>query len=414
MILTRKNWIIVILSTVVFFPVSYYLFNSSSEAQRIMHLIVFFQSLVLYSFNLKINKKSQKLLFLFILFSVSFIFFLVNYIKTITSFSLNDLSDIFRIVFICNYLVLGYVISKSLNFESIISYLNKLFKIQIISSLLIFIPPLYFLLDIFKGRPSYQEFNFHFYRTSGTFIYPSDFSFIIGFFAFYFFYKYVFENKYKLSLLISLVLILSSVSRGAILSYGLFIPLIPIIFYKNIFSFSKKIYPFYLVLFFISFVSLFFFNNEYLDYVVNSASYIFSGEGSIDSSTLHRFNELTLAFNYANDNFPFGLGPSRSLISEKIDVIESFYGYYLIKWGYLGLSFMLIFYFYILCIMFKRYNYFRLQSNFSIAGLYFSFISITVSFLLFFGWSSAITERFKLMPFYFILCGFLIASNKSR
>ena len=114
-----------------------------------MHLIVFFQSLVLYYFNLKINKKSQKLLFLFILFFVSFIFFLVNYIKTLTSFSLNDLSDIFRIVFICNYLVLGYVISKSLNFEIIISYLNKLFKIQIISSLLIFIPPLYFLLDIF-------------------------------------------------------------------------------------------------------------------------------------------------------------------------------------------------------------------------------------------------------------------------
>jgi hypothetical protein len=414
MILTRNNWIIVILSTIVFFPVSYYLFKSSSDAQRTMHLIVFLQSLVLYSFNLKIYKNSRKLFFLFFLFSISFVFFLINYIKTLTFFSLNDLSDIFRIVFIYNYIVLGYVISKSLNFEILISYLKKLFKIQIISSLLIFIPPLYFLLDIFKGRPSYEEFNFHFYRTSGTFIYPSDFSFVIGFFVFYFLYQFVFKNKCKLSLLISLILVFSSISRGAILSYGLFIPLIPLIFYKNIFSFSKLIYPSYLILFFISFVSLLYFNNEYLDYIVDSASYIITGEGSIDSSTSHRFNELTLAFNYANDNFPFGLGPSRSLIYEKIDVIESFYAYYLIKWGYIGLSFMLIFYFYILYIMFKRYNYFRGQSNFSVAGLYFSFISLTISFLLFFGWSSAITERFKLMPFYFILCGFLIGSNKSR
>ena len=35
------------------FPVSYYLFENSNSAQRLMHLIVFTQSTVLYLFHLK-------------------------------------------------------------------------------------------------------------------------------------------------------------------------------------------------------------------------------------------------------------------------------------------------------------------------------------------------------------------------
>ena len=414
MIINKKHWINIILLTMVFFPVSkLYIFNSSSDAQRVMHLIIFAQSLILYIFEFKFFKRSNKSIFFILLFGFILSFFLVNFIVTLQSFSFSDLGDLTRIIFIFNYILLGYVISISINYEILLDYLNKLFNIQFISSLLILIPPLYFLIDIFKGRPSYEPFNFHFYRTSGTFIYPSDFSFVIGFFVFYFFYQYVFKRKNKLKLIISLILLFTSISRGAILSFGLYFLLIPFLFKKNIFSFSKYIYPYYLILTIIIFCILYFFNSTYLDYVIDSVTFIITGQGNIDSSTQHRFNELALGFNYANEYFPFGLGPNRSLLLTKIDVIESFYAYYLIKWGYLGVSLMLLFYFLILRIVFFRYSYFKEKLNFPVAGLYFSFISITISFLLFFGWSSAITERFKLMPFYFILCGFLIGKNKN-
>ena len=59
----------------------------------------------------------------------------------------------------------------------------------------------------------------------------------------------------------------------------------------------------------------------------------------------HRIQELTLAVTYANEYFPFGLGPSRELIASKIDTIESFYAYYILKWGYLGLLFQLVLYY---------------------------------------------------------------------
>ena len=87
-------------------------------------------------------------------------------------------------------------------------------------------------------------------------------------------------------------------------------------------------------------------DNNYVDYVILSFSNFLSGDFSqLDSSFSHRIQELTLAVTYANEYFPFGLGPSRELIASKIDTIESFYAYYILKWGYLGLLFQLVLYY---------------------------------------------------------------------
>ena len=51
--ISKKKWVLLICLTVIFFPVSYYLFENSNSAQRLMHLIVFTQSTVLYLFHLK-------------------------------------------------------------------------------------------------------------------------------------------------------------------------------------------------------------------------------------------------------------------------------------------------------------------------------------------------------------------------
>ena len=412
--ISKKKWVLLICLTVIFFPVSYYLFENSNSAQRLMHLIVFTQSTVLYLFHLKKIHFSNKVISFLILFTLTLIHYLLNYLYTYSSFLLNDLSDIFRIIFIYNYIFLGYVFSTIINFEELISFLKKIFKIQVIFSLLIIIPFLYFFLDIFKGRPSYEEFNFHFFRTSGTFIYPSDFSFFIGFFLFYFIFIHIFYKKQLINIITSLTLIVTSVSRGAI-SFFLFMLLIPFFFHKNFFSFSNRIIKISIFLTLLLIFGLTVSDNNYVDYVILSFSNFLSGDFSqLDSSFSHRIQELTLAVTYANEYFPFGLGPSRELIASKIDTIESFYAYYILKWGYLGLLFQLVLYYLITKIIFDRYNNFRNNNNFQIAAIYFSFICITLSFIFFFGLSSAITERFKLMPFYFILSGFLIGFDLSK
>ncbi len=76
-----------------------------------------------------------------------------------------------------------------------------------------------------------------------------------------------------------------------------------------------------------------------------SVSYLTSTISSTeqDASTSHRKKEIELALEYAAEYFPFGAGANRILLGTKINIIESFYGFHLIKWGCFGLFlFMLI------------------------------------------------------------------------
>src|SRR5690606_10324033 len=59
-------------------------------------------------------------------------------------------------------------------------------------------------------------------------------------------------------------------------------------------------------------------------------------DGNLDGSAKHRLNEFSLALRYLVDFVPFGSGANRIEIAKHVDPLESFYGYYFIKWGLLG------------------------------------------------------------------------------
>jgi len=123
----------------------------------------------------------------------------------------------------------------------------------------------------------------------------------------------------------------------------------------------------------------------------------------LDGSTSHRIKEFMLSVNYFLDYFPFGPGPNRDELSTKISVVESFYGLYMLKWGLVGLLIYFFFIFYMIKISLFTI---KIQKNISIKIFLQSFIVLMLSVILVFGFSSAVSDRFKGLPFFYLLAGY--------
>ncbi len=139
------------------------------------------------------------------------------------------------------------------------------------------------------------------------------------------------------------------------------------------------------------------------DYITS----FFDNSSDTDGSVNHRINEMILAKEYATKYFPFGGGANRKELQEKIPVIESLYGYHLIKWGVLGLLMHLLGIIYILYICYKTYHSDTFKNNKEIQALLYAFFLTVLSVPLIYGFSSAISDRFKCLPFHYIICGYI-------
>ncbi|WP_156412697.1 hypothetical protein [Pseudohongiella spirulinae] len=128
----------------------------------------------------------------------------------------------------------------------------------------------------------------------------------------------------------------------------------------------------------------------------------------IDSSASHRIRELELARDSALRNPPLGIGPARVEIASQISVIESFYGYHLIKWGIAGLLFMLAIKLTITRHSISFYKKYKVhESTHEVSAFALAVALITMSEILLFGLSSAITDRLKTLPTYYLFVGYV-------
>ena len=342
------------------------------------------------------NKVKSTLTLLFAFYSVV----VLNTLFAV-SFSFGDISDLVRPLFFIIYFLYGYTV----NIQGI--DWDKLFKSFILLQLILvicnYLPPFYWVADIWKGRLSESLWNFHFFRASGSMIWPSDFSFIILFMLIFFLYR-----KSFLYIGLSFILLILTSSRGGMVSL---IILIPFILYR--FVYIRK----YLILYSFITISIFIYlftsssiYSDYFTYINNFFELLQTYDTkNVDSSIMHRFLELDYAFRDSIARFPFGVGPSRDYIFGRIDTLETFYGYYLWKYGFLGLFFQLFFYFYVIFEISR--NNIKTDSHYSLKS---AFIICLVIFITFFGFSSAITERFKLLPLSFMMIGVLMQSNNRK
>lgn len=362
-------------------------------SQRILHVLVVLWILFKTKGRFKWDKRIKSI---FIIFSLFYAVLIINYALSI-SFSLSDLSDLLRPLIMILYVIYGY----SIDFSEIdwLKIMKRFLLFQLIIVLCNYIPLLYFISDLWKGRLSTEAETFHFFRASGTLIWPGDFSYVMLFL--YIFFSY--SRAYLFSTL-SIILIALSASRvgiGALILVFLY----QILTRREIRILLIKTSPLILIF---TYATIRYFNisglEKYLSYVNNLIEVITTGNIEfVDSSIIHRFNELRLSISDSLNRFPLGVGPSREYIFSKIDTLESFYSYYLWKYGFLGLTFMLSFYFLFIHYL-RKVNLFSLQ----IRILRKSMILQTVLFIILLGFTSALTERFKLFPLYFIIMGILI------
>lgn len=386
--------------------------GESNVTQLYLHIFIF----ILFIFILLLFK--QRLRYFNVLkyfigyFILCIFYFIIVSLINSVSLSYRDFTDLLRPAPYLMYFILPFIFPISLN-----EY-HRFFKIglvilifQFVFSTLVYVPFMYPLVDLFKGRDSEDFVLFHFFRWSGLMGYPSDFTFYLSLYFYYFLLCFLYNYKKMFSIFILIIVSICfvfSLSRGGVLSV-IFTCFIFVLFAKGYIKlrFFKLIVTF---LFFIFFISLFVnltleSSTEFkFDYFVN----IFDSSEKIDDSAQHRLNELNLALEMSNKYFPFGGGSNREMLKNKINVIESYYGYLLIKWGVFGLLLNFLFLFFVIKAGFFSFKYFRSLNDVQSYILTLSIVLFIGSVPLVFGFSSDMTSRLKCLPLFYFSCGFLV------
>ena len=334
----------------IFYPLLKVFFISSNLAQiHVVILFVIFSVFFLFVFK---QKRFKYPLYIFILIANCFCFFLISILYQSDIF--RAFSDSFRFLFFCFFLLVGYqfTIKENLFFEIFL----KISIALIIFSCFSFFVSLYPFVDLFKGRLSTDPLHHHFLRFSGTLGYPTEFScFIIIPLIHIVRTKLYLHFNYFIITLVLLFGLFMSQSRGGFLLFGIFMLLFFLNLFLNLFVKQKiSIRNVFFLFFFFSFFSILVF--LYSDLFIQIFPYVFGVFDKIDSSILHRFQELSLSYNVLVGDLNIPVGYDRNT-PFGLDTVESLIGFSVMKFGWFGLIFYFIYLFYFLYIVINNKSY---------------------------------------------------------
>jgi hypothetical protein len=296
-------------------------------------------------------------------------------------------------------------------FESFVTFLTICALVQIGFSALVYVPSMSPLQDVFKGRLSNDPVLFHHFRWSGTLAWPSDFSFFLSVFI-YFAYLQVLgiaaaaaRFRWALLALALGVGVLFTTSRGGLATVVVMVGLATVIFGRlwHTVIVGVMVAAAASAIIYAADVEIGTGTELRLNYVTR----LLDSSEEVDGSTGHRIHELRYASDVALEHFPFGIGPDRGEIDHNLRVVESLYGHHLIKWGFIGLGFYVLATGYTLLQLWRgaRNATSVFSRNFCLAVLLWA-----ISVPLVFGWSSAVTDRFKCLPLYHFIVGHVWAT----
>lgn len=401
-------------TVLIFYPSAKAYTGSTSLSQQIMHL--FFASIFIALIIIKKRSISLKVEYIFFLF-LSLSYFLLLTLITSNNIIIRDLGDPIRPLIYFFYFSLPFFFKINISeFKKIFSYLIVLLFFQIAFSTGVYFEFMQPIIDLYKGRMSNDEIPFHYFRWSGTFIYPSDFSFFLSFFIYYYFNKiFLFKRTAQdksaiFTLLLLFITLFMTVSRGGIFTV---IGMLGIISLYIIIKRKLFLKAFMVVSILVVLLGLLFQELKEVKGVEGQINYFLmtTESGKVDDSTSHRLVEFNIAKSYFLDYFPFGAGPNRVELKKKINVIESLYGYYMSKWGFLGLSLYFVSVFFLSK---KALDLYKVSNDTEIKLIGFSFFILTISVPLLFGLSSAVTDRFKGLPFYYVMAGYIVILSNNK
>lgn len=327
-----------------------------------------------------------------------------------------DLADIVRpfVYFIYFLFPLLFPLRQD-EFKYLIRLLVTIAIFQLLFSSLVYVPESWPIVDLYKGRLSSDAVHFHFLRWSGTVGYPSDFSFFLSFFVYYSLYKLHIDfrmsgRRRSATWLLFLLCgggILMTASRGGIGTVGVMLCII------LLFTGVGRDWRLGLALLALLALGLWvvfglgFLTVELIAYVLS----VLSISSELDASAVHRVKELELAASYFLDYFPVGPGANRSELSDQINVIESTYGYYMSKWGLTGI---LLYFCGVVFIAMRGISVYKHATDAATKAFAAAVVILNLSVPLVFGFSSAITDRYKGLPFFYLLVGYLFSLGYSR
>lgn len=399
----KNIYIFIFLITTFFFPTNIF-------GLKIFNEPIFFLAMLNTIFILS-YLKLDKLVYNFLLLGLFFSFlFSLSFLFNITSYDdllFKDLIELFKPFLYCLFIYSGYLLSKRVSEEKIIKYSLVLSTLSIIFSSFVFFSELNFISDVFKGRTSKEEFNIHFYRFSGFMGYPGPFGYWLTF-VYGLILSQILKNKtnikinyYYLLLLISIVSIVLTGSKGAIFMFiTLNVFFIVIVLVRNIYIPKLKQISFLIIFIFFSLLSAYIINFIHITDTditkIHAIKYIFLySDNLLESSFGHRYKELIITLKTIIDGFIFGKGPDNASISNIIGPVETAYFFYIYKFGVFG------FLFYISLILLNIYILVKAKIfTFSWVFSLWSTIVLTVGPL-----SESITEEYKSFYIYFTLLG---------
>jgi hypothetical protein len=290
--------------------------------------------------------------------------------------------------------------------------LRTIALISVAFSALVYVPAAWPLVDLYKGRPSDDEVVMHFFRWSGTFGYPSDFSFFLSFFIYFQVIDWI---RYRVirkadvgAFLVIFVGLLMTLSRGGILTVvamtGLVVTILGLRWAPRVVAGAGLALAVLILVIAGSWATIQKSSSDQANFAYVGA--MFAGS-KMDRSTVHRVKEAQLAVDEALRRFPVGAGPNREYWKEQIRVIESLYGHLLLKWGVIGLLLYGASVVWIVSACASVYRAYRADRFIPIFALA---VAVTViSVPLVFGLSSAMSDRFKVLGFYHLLAGYAVA-----
>lgn len=393
------------------FPALSWLPGGVGTAQKLLHISVFLFVITLVLIKKPAKPDANMVFFLlgYVLITVSYYIFTTLVFTTHLSWM--DVTDFTRPIVYLVYLSIPllYPLSGE-QLKALMKFFVVACVIQIVFSTFVYFPALWGIADLYKGRMSDDVVVFHFFRWSGTYGFPSDFAFYLSFFIYYQYFKLIdakneFQFKDWLFVGIVFLALILTLSRGGI---GTVIIMLGLSYLLGRGKKSKAVNTTLILIIVASItlvtsISLTFEKSNMLklDYIES----MFGGEEK-DSSTNHRVVEMELAVEYFEKCFPFGCGSNRIELKKRISVIESLYGYQLAKWGAIGLILYFVLLFWMVNILnasAKTHEKGSFESIFSYATLLLV-LSIPVAF----GFSSAMSDRFKTLPLHYLFIGYVI------
>lgn len=323
------------------------------------------------------------------------------------------LSDFGRPLLSIVYLMAGYTISNRALYseKNLVFAIIKYSVLGCIFSLFVYFDQISWIVDLYKGRLSDDDLEFHYLRASGFSGYPTDFGVLLCLSSLLVFYSY--KVKWiSLRLCIFLIIIFFigiylSAARGALIQLLGLILLVSVGWVMSGFNNSlmtalMRAITISLSCIFVLMVTCFVLNTGIINNERNqrnqldNISYMSVSIDDPDDSVLHRFSEIKFSAWQLFDD-PYSLPTSSQ--REKphgLGVVESFWGHHIMRYGWIGFLFACSWALLIIKVVNK---------NSVISNTVFYWLA---SFFLFVAPFSDVMSRLRGLPFYTILVGFVI------